>query len=72
MKHNISNKQIRWTFIESLEPARIVRARNTSIGGKENPYSQLTVRFHTKQVRYDQYYSLKNHTGIFSKETARD
>lgn len=50
MNHNIKNKQIRWTFIESLEPPRIVRARTTSVGAKENLYAQLTVRFHSRQT----------------------
>ena len=56
MKYNVANKQIRWKFIESLEPARIVRARNTSVGSKDNVFAQLTVRFHTKQVRRKEFF----------------
>ncbi|XP_033213042.1 probable 39S ribosomal protein L45, mitochondrial [Belonocnema kinseyi] len=70
MKHNISNKQIRWTFIESLEPARIVRARNTSISSKDNPYGQLTVRFHTKQTLaiYDRFGRLMHGSEFVAKD----
>lgn len=48
MTHNIKNKQIRWKFIESLEPARLVRARTQ--GDSSQLFAQLTMRFHTKQV----------------------
>lgn len=44
-------KTIRWRFLESLEPPRIVQVRCTSMVTEDNIYGQVTVRMHTKQVR---------------------
>lgn len=50
MIHNVANKTIVWKFLESLEPARIVHARVTSLISRNNLFAQVTIRFHTQQV----------------------
>lgn len=50
MLHNIENKTLRWSFIKSIEPPRVVHARVTDIITQDNLFAQITVRFHTKQV----------------------
>lgn len=50
MIHNINSKTLRWSFIKSIEPARVVHARVTDIITQDNLFAQLTVRFHTQQV----------------------
>ncbi|NXH14969.1 RM45 protein, partial [Bucco capensis] len=42
-------KTIRWSFVESLEPPRVVHMRCDSIVNKGNLYGQVTVRMHTRQ-----------------------
>ncbi|XP_062992566.1 large ribosomal subunit protein mL45 [Elgaria multicarinata webbii] len=44
------DKTIRWTFLESLEPPRVVHVRCPSMVSKENLYGQVTVRMHTRQT----------------------
>lgn len=51
--HQIECKTIRWGFHGSLEPPRVVHVRCTDVVSKENVFAQVTVRFHTKQVRYN-------------------
>ncbi|XP_017285976.1 39S ribosomal protein L45, mitochondrial [Kryptolebias marmoratus] len=43
-------KTIRWTFVESLEPPRVVHARCPDMVTKGNLYGQVTVRMHSKQT----------------------
>lgn len=43
-------KTLRWRFIESLEPPKVVHARCPDMVSKGNLYAQVTVRMHTKQV----------------------
>ena len=50
MMHMAKRKTIRWNFIKSLEPPRVVHARHAEIISKENMFGQLTVRFHTQQT----------------------
>ncbi|XP_033198616.1 mitochondrial ribosomal protein L45 [Bombus vancouverensis nearcticus] len=50
MIHNVANKTIVWKFLESLEPARIVHARVTSLISRSNLFAQVTIRFHTQQL----------------------
>ncbi|VVC24960.1 Hypothetical protein CINCED_3A023423 [Cinara cedri] len=52
MIHNIDRKTLRWSFIKSIEPPRVVHARVTDIITSDNLFAQLTVRFHTQQVLY--------------------
>lgn len=44
-------KTIRWSFLESLEPPRVVQVRCPDMVSKTNLYGQVTVRMHTRQVR---------------------
>lgn len=48
--HNVDQKTIRWRFVKSLEPARVVHARCTDVISKDNIFGQVTVRFHTQQI----------------------
>lgn len=50
MLDNVENKTIKWDFIKSLEPPRIVHARAFDLGDKMKCFAQVTVRFHTQQV----------------------
>ncbi|XP_069733342.1 large ribosomal subunit protein mL45 [Phaenicophaeus curvirostris] len=43
-------KTIRWSFVESLEPPRVVHVRCDSIVNRGNLYGQVTVRMHTRQI----------------------
>uniref|UniRef100_A0A8C6TY13 Large ribosomal subunit protein mL45 n=1 Tax=Neogobius melanostomus TaxID=47308 RepID=A0A8C6TY13_9GOBI len=43
-------KTIRWKFLESLEPPRVVHARCPDMVSKGNLYGQVTVRMHSKQT----------------------
>ncbi|NXK43157.1 RM45 protein, partial [Piprites chloris] len=43
-------KTIRWSFVESLEPPRVVHVRCDSLVNKGNLYGQVTVRMHTRQI----------------------
>ena len=50
VEDNLKNKVVKWQFIESIEPPRVVHGRHTNLINKDNFFAQLTVRFHTKQV----------------------
>merc|ERR1719443_1160474 len=50
MMHMAKRKTIRWKFIKSLEPPKVVHARHAEIITKENMFGQLTVRFNTQQT----------------------
>ncbi|XP_067397269.1 large ribosomal subunit protein mL45 isoform X2 [Emydura macquarii macquarii] len=41
---------IRWSFLESLEPPRVVQIRCPDMVSKGNLYGQVTVRMHTRQT----------------------
>ncbi|NXI94035.1 RM45 protein, partial [Psophia crepitans] len=43
-------KTIRWSFVESLEPPRVVHVRCESVVNRGNLYGQVTVRMHTRQI----------------------
>ncbi|CAI9585028.1 unnamed protein product [Staurois parvus] len=43
-------RTIHWSFVESLEPPRVVQVRCTEMVSKDNLYGQVTVRMHSKQV----------------------
>jgi len=49
--HNVKGKTLRWTFIKSLEPPRVVQIRTQEMLTKTNLFAQITVRFNTQQVR---------------------
>lgn len=50
MMNMAKRKTIRWNFIKSLEPPRVLHARHAEILSKENMFGQLTVRFNTQQT----------------------
>ncbi|XP_035260810.1 39S ribosomal protein L45, mitochondrial [Anguilla anguilla] len=43
-------KTLRWMFVESLEPPRVVHARCPDMVSKGNLYGQVTVRMHSRQT----------------------
>ncbi|XP_053309241.1 39S ribosomal protein L45, mitochondrial [Spea bombifrons] len=50
-------RTLRWKFIESLEPPRVVQVRCPDMVTKGNLYGQVTVRMHTRQslIIYDRF-----------------
>ncbi|XP_050355054.1 probable 39S ribosomal protein L45, mitochondrial [Nymphalis io] len=69
-RHNSQLKTIRWRFLDSLEPPRVVHARCTDIISKENIFAQVTVRFHTRQqlAVYDRFGRLLHGSEIVAKD----
>ncbi|NWV60227.1 RM45 protein, partial [Malurus elegans] len=43
-------RTIRWRFLGSLEPPRVVHVRCDSVMNRGNLYGQVTVRMHSRQV----------------------
>ncbi|XP_075033124.1 large ribosomal subunit protein mL45 [Mixophyes fleayi] len=43
-------RTIHWSFVESLEPPRVVQVRCPEMASKGNLYGQVTVRMHSKQI----------------------
>lgn len=70
MMWNVKYKTIRWQFLRSLEPPRVVHARCTDVVSKENIFAQVTVRFHTQQVLaiYDRFGRLMHGSEILAKD----
>jgi len=50
MMNMSKRKTIRWNFIKSLEPPKVLHARHAEIISKENMFGQITVRFNTQQT----------------------
>ncbi|XP_072271015.1 large ribosomal subunit protein mL45 [Pyxicephalus adspersus] len=50
-------RTIHWSFVESLEPPRVVQVRCPEMVSKGNLYGQVTVRMHSKQtlIIYDRF-----------------
>ena len=67
---NLENKRIIWRFLKSLEPARIVHARTTTLISDTNVFAQVTVRFHSQQslAVYDRFGRLINGSEILTKD----
>jgi len=63
-------RTVRWEFVESIEPARVVHVRRTGVLHEDNIFGQVTVRMHTKQklAIYDQFGRLF----LGSNDIARD
>ncbi|XP_074117420.1 large ribosomal subunit protein mL45 [Sminthopsis crassicaudata] len=57
MVWNLKFKTVRWSFVESLEPPRVVHVRCPNMVNEGNSYGQVTVRMHTRQTLaiYDRY-----------------
>ncbi|CAG7727395.1 unnamed protein product [Allacma fusca] len=68
--HNLRYKILKWDFLESIEPPRVVHGRHTDLISKDNIFAQLTVRFHTKQVLavYDRFGRLIHGSPITAKD----
>ncbi|XP_046899854.1 39S ribosomal protein L45, mitochondrial isoform X2 [Hypomesus transpacificus] len=43
-------KTLRWNFVESLEPPKVVHARCPDMVSKGNLYGQVTIRIHSRQT----------------------
>nr|SVE76642.1 EOG090X0DDP [Daphnia longispina] len=50
MTDDLKTCTVRWSFLKSLEPPRVVHARCTDLITKDNIFGQVTVRFHTQQT----------------------
>lgn len=70
MMHNIKDKTIRWKFLKSLEPPKVIHARCTDMITKENVFGQITVRFHTQQTLavYDRFGRIMHGSEIIAKD----
>ncbi len=70
MIHNIMDKTIRWKFIKSLEPAKVLHCRCTDMISRENIFAQITVRLHTQQTLaiYDRFGRLMYGSEIVAKD----
>lgn len=70
MRFNTMNITLRWKFIQSLEPPRVVHVRQTYLVAKENIFAQVTVRMHTQQslAVYDRFGRLMHGSEILAKD----
>lgn len=70
MMHNVRYTTIRWKFLKSLEPPRVVHARQTNLVSEQNLFAQITVRFHTQQTLavYDRFGRLMHGSEILAKD----
>lgn len=51
MMDGLKNLTLKWKFIESLEPPIVLQTRAAPALTESNLFAQITVRFHTKQVK---------------------
>ncbi|KAK2727189.1 large ribosomal subunit protein mL45-like [Artemia franciscana] len=67
---NTDKNRIRWSFIKSLEPPRVVHARVTNVMTDDNVFGQVTVRFHSQQTLavYDRFGRLMHGSEITVKD----
>lgn len=68
--HQSHRKTIRWQFLGSLEPPRVVHVRCGDIITKDNIFAQITVRFHTKQTLavYDRFGRLHHGSEVVARD----
>ncbi|XP_036050490.1 39S ribosomal protein L45, mitochondrial [Onychomys torridus] len=50
MVWDLKYKTVRWSFVESLEPAQVVHVRAAGLMKQSDLYAQVTVRLHTRQT----------------------
>ncbi|XP_005093094.2 probable 39S ribosomal protein L45, mitochondrial [Aplysia californica] len=50
MVHGMESKTMRWRFVESVEPPKVVQIRVEEMITQDNLFAQVTVRMHTKQI----------------------
>ncbi|XP_074652704.1 large ribosomal subunit protein mL45-like [Tubulanus polymorphus] len=67
MTEKLDLKTMRWKFIDTVEPPRVVQANTQDVMSKENLFAQVTVRLHTRQTLaiYDRFGRL-----MFGSESA--
>lgn len=70
MIHNTDLTTIRWKFLKSLEPPRVVHARYQDVVTAGNMFAQVTVRMHTQQTLaiYDRFGRLMHGSEILAKD----
>lgn len=70
MMQGVCRMTLKWKFLESIEPPRIVHARVFPLVSDKNFFSQMTVRFHTKQMLavYDRFGRLMFGSEIVPKD----
>lgn len=70
MMHNVKYTTIRWKFLQSLEPPRVVHVRQHHLVTNENIFAQVTVRLHTQQTLaiYDRFGRLMHGSEIIAKD----
>lgn len=70
MLHYTTSKTLRWKFLKSLEPPRVVQVRCTDLITKANVFAQVTVRFHTQQslAIYDRFGRLMHGSETVAKD----
>lgn len=70
MLHYTASKTLRWKFLKSLEPPRVVQVRCTDLISKANVFAQVTVRFHTQQslAIYDRFGRLMHGSETVAKD----
>ncbi|OXU20025.1 hypothetical protein TSAR_010450 [Trichomalopsis sarcophagae] len=68
--YQLENKIIKWRFIGSLEPTRVVHARCTNLVTNDNIFAQVTARLHTQQTLaiYDRFGRLMSGSEILIKD----
>ncbi|KAK3890740.1 hypothetical protein Pcinc_005314 [Petrolisthes cinctipes] len=68
--HEVKHKTVRWQFVKSLEPPRVVHVRCTNMITKENVFAQVTVRFHTQQILavYDRFGRLQYGSEVVARD----
>ncbi|KAK8729209.1 hypothetical protein OTU49_008677, partial [Cherax quadricarinatus] len=68
--HQAHRSTIRWHFLGSLEPPRVVHARCTDVITTDNIFAQITVRFHTKQILavYDRFGRLQHGSEVVARD----
>lgn len=67
---NTKHVTIRWKFLQSIEPPRVVHVRQTHLMAKENIFAQVTVRMYTQQTLaiYDRFGRLMHGSEIIAKD----
>jgi len=67
---NMMLRTIRWNFLQTIEPPKVVHARCTDVISKENIFGQVTCRFFTKQTLaiYDRFGRLAHGSEVVAKD----
>nr|CAG4637341.1 EOG090X0DDP [Ceriodaphnia reticulata]SVE73187.1 EOG090X0DDP [Ceriodaphnia reticulata] len=70
MTQDLRSCTVRWQFLKSFEPPRVVHVRCTDVINKENVFAQVTVRFNTQQTLavYDRFGRLIYGSEVVAKD----